>query len=234
MSLDHLIKRWNLKSGDELLPPEGYTTQITMVVAADGKHLILSDHEGQVDFWDLATGQRTQQIQPPHLGGINWLAQSSDGKWLAGGTSQDVRLFDLSTGKAVRDMYLGDNSDAKWSDTVKIRVAFAPGGKVLLSTSSKTPGVTAWDVQSGKRLWNTPGADPIIACDPSGRWIACGGNYGDQPIKWTFLDAITGKIVANRHHNSGVSQGTWRLPVSALCDRHRVCSGWLTNDHSTC
>src|SRR5205807_2446287 len=107
-------------------------------------HLILSDHEGQVDFWDVGTGRRVKQLQKSHLGGINCLAQSADGRWLAGGrTSQDVRLFDLSTGKVVRDMSLGDNSDAKYGDKVQ-RVAFDPAGRVLFGLSNKT-GVTAWE-----------------------------------------------------------------------------------------
>ncbi|HJZ92660.1 MAG TPA: sigma-70 family RNA polymerase sigma factor [Gemmataceae bacterium] len=196
VSYDHRVKRWDLKTGKELPLPEGYTTRTTLVAAADGKHLIVSDHEGQVDFWDLATGRRVKQIQRSHLGGINCLAQSADGRWLAGGrTSQDVRLFDLSTDKVVRDMYLADNSDStKYGDQVQ-RVAFDQSGKVLFSSSEKT-GVTAWEIPSGKKLWTRPGVGPYMARDPKGRWVAAGGGLGDGPIYWKLLDAKAGGVVA--------------------------------------
>ena len=196
VSQDHLIKRWDTKTGKELPLPEGYTTHTSIVVAADGKHLIVTDHEGQVDYWELATGKRVKQIQKPHLGGINDLAESADGKWLAGGrTSQDIRVFDLTTGKVVRDMPLGDNSEAKWGDQVQ-RVAFAPDGKVLYSTSEKT-GLTAWEVPGAKKLWNTPGTGSRLAVDPKGRWLACGGGFNNREQgQWRLHDARTGEVVA--------------------------------------
>ena len=197
VSQDHLVKRWDLKTGKELPLPEGYTTHVSQVVAADGKHLILTDHEGQVDYWDLAAGKRVKQLQKSHLGGINHLAESADGKWLAGGrTGQDVRLFDLTTGKVVRDMPLGDNSDVKWSDPVQ-RVAFAPDGKVVYSTSEKT-GLTAWEVPGGKKLWNVRATGPLLAVDPKGRWLAAGRSDGnDPPVRWDLLSARTGERIAS-------------------------------------
>ena len=195
-SYDHLIKRWDVKTGKELPLPEGYTTRTTLVTSADGKHVILSDHEGQVDFWDLATGKRVKQIQKSHLGGINCLGLSADGRWLAAGrTSQDVRLFDLSIEKVVRDIYLADNSDAtKYGDQVQ-RVQFDSSGKVMFSSSDKT-GVTAWEIPSGKKLWNTPGTGPLMAVDPTGRWIAGGGGYsGGRDVRWTLLDAKSGDVI---------------------------------------
>jgi WD40 repeat protein len=195
VSQDHLVKRWDTKSGKELPLPEGYTTHVSQVVATDGKHLILTDHEGQVDYWDLATGTRVKQLQKPFQGGINHLAESADGKWLAGGrTSQDVRLFDLSTEKVVRDMYLADNGPDRWNDQVQ-RVAFSPAGVVVYSTSAKT-GLTAWAVPDGKKVWNTPGAGPLLAVDPKGRWLATGTTYsGDRVKRWHLIEAKTGKEI---------------------------------------
>jgi WD40 repeat protein len=196
ISQDHLVKRWDTKTGKELPLPEGYTTHVSQVVAADGKHLILTDHQGQIDYYDLATGTRVKQVQKPFQGGINHLAESADGKWLAGGrTSQDVRLFDLSTTKVVRDMYLADNGPDRWNDQVQ-RVAFSPDGSVVYSTSAKT-GLTAWAVPDGKKVWNTPGAGPLLAVDPKGRWLATGTTYsGDRDKRWHLLDAKTGKEIA--------------------------------------
>ncbi|HKB02418.1 MAG TPA: sigma-70 family RNA polymerase sigma factor, partial [Gemmataceae bacterium] len=203
VSYDHLVKRWDLKTGNELPLPEGYSFQTRMVATADGKRLIIADHEGKVDLWDLATGRRTVQIQGSHPGGINCLAQSADGRWLAAGsTSQNVRLFDLSTGQVVRDMNLGADAEAKRADVFE-RLAFDPAAKVLFSTSDRT-GVTAWNVSSGKKLWNQPEVGLYLACDPKGRWVATGGLPGqrlgnaddDKPKYWKLLDGKNGEVVA--------------------------------------
>jgi WD40 repeat protein len=196
VSQDHLIKRWDTKTGKELPLPEGYTTHVSQVVAADGKHLILTDHQGQVDFYELATGRRVKQLQKPFQGGINDLVESADGKWLAGGrTSQDVRLFDLTTGKVVRDMYLADNGPDRWNDQVQ-RVAFAPDGSVVYCTSPKS-GLTAWEVPGGKKSWNVPGIGPLLAVDPKGRWLASGTpNFDSREKRWHLLNAKTGEKIA--------------------------------------
>jgi WD40 repeat protein len=195
VSQDHLIKRWDTKTGKELPLPEGYTTHVSQVIAGDGKHLILTDHQGQVDYYDLATGKRVKQIQKPFQGGINSLVESADGKWLAGGrTSQDIRLFDLTTGKVVRDIFLKDNGPDRWNDQVQ-RVAFAPNSEVVYSTSHNT-GLTAWQVPDGKKLWNASGTDTILAVDPKGRWLALGGGYQRDHVQWTLIDAKSGATIA--------------------------------------
>lgn len=193
---DHLVKRWDVKTGKELPLPEGYTTHIAQVIAGDGKHLILTDHEGQIDSWDLATGKRVKQLQKSHLGGINHLAESADGKWLAGGrTGQDVRLFDLTTGKVVWDRPLGDNLEAKWSDPVQ-RVGFSPDGTIVYATSQQTE-LTAWEVPGGKKLWKIRTAGYLLTVDPAGRWLATGKSFGaGLPIWLDLWDARTGAAVA--------------------------------------
>jgi RNA polymerase sigma factor (sigma-70 family) len=191
--LDHQIRRWELKTGKELPFPEGYRTITAMLPSTDGKHVIVGDHAGALDFWDVSRGRRVKQLPGAEQGGINCLAQSADGRWLAGGrTSQDIRLFDLSTGRTVRDIHL-EKPEPVWSDHV-VRVAFSPDGKVLFDSSART-GVTAWEVSSGKRLWNTAGQPTLMACDPKGRWIATGGGYGEPPIRWNLLEAKSGNVL---------------------------------------
>lgn len=191
--LDHQVRRWDLKTGKELPFPDGYRTIATMLPTVDGKHVVVADHAGVVDFWDVGTGRRTSQLKGAEQGGVNCMAQSADGRWLAcGRTSQDIRLFDLSTGKSVRDIHL-EKQEPVWSDHI-VRVAFSQDGKVLYNTTAKT-GVTAWEVPSGKRLWNTPGQPTVMSCDPTGRWIATGGSLDNPPIRWNLLDAKSGKVL---------------------------------------
>jgi WD40 repeat protein len=195
VSEDHLVKRWDTKTGKELPPPEGYATRTSMVVAAAGKHLIVADYEGQIDYWDLATGKRVNQLQKLCLSGINALAESADGKSLAGGrTGRNICLVDLTAGKVVGDVPLDGRSDSRWPDRVQ-RVAFAPNGKAMYSTSGQT-GLTAWEMPGGKKLWNAPATGTGLAVDPKGRWLAVSRPYLGPPVQWDLLDAKTGTLIA--------------------------------------
>lgn len=190
---DKVIRRWDLKTGKQLPLPDGYMTQTAVVPTPDGKHLIVADHEGRVDYWDLTTGKLANVLQPGKTGGIDCVAVSADGRWLAGGrTLQDVKLVDLRTGKEERIIPLVEKPDPKGGDHVK-RVAFSPDGKVLLTGSQQT-GVTAWEVPSGKKLWNAM-VGHLLAFDPKGRWVVAGGGFADPPIRFAVLDAKTGEVI---------------------------------------
>ena len=193
MGGDRLIRRWDSKSGKQLPLPEGYITQTVPIASADGKHIIVADHAGAIDFWNVQTGKRDKQLQPNGSYGIDCLAISPDGKWLAGGrTTQDVQLWNLTADKMERTIPLVEKPDEKGGDHVK-RVAFSPDSKVLYTASGKT-GITAWEVPSGKKIWNAPVIGTLLSVDPKGRWLATGGG-NDRPVKWTMLDAKTGKPV---------------------------------------
>jgi RNA polymerase sigma factor (sigma-70 family) len=194
MGNDKLVRRWDLKTGKELPLPDGYTTQTAVVPTRDGKNLIVVDHAGNIDYWDLSTGKHVKKLQGGRAGGLDCVAVSADGRWLAGGrTLQDVQLWNLAAGKLERFIPLVENPDTRGGDHVK-RVAFSPDSKLVLSGSGKT-GVTAWEVPSGKKVWNSPQAGPLLAYDPTGRWIACGtgGVFRDPPITFTILDPKTGE-----------------------------------------
>lgn len=214
-SLDHQIRRCNLKTGKELPLPDGYRTQTSVLPTVDSKHVVVADHAGLVDFWDLRTGRRTKQLKGAESGGVNCLAQSPDGRWLAcGRTSQDIRLFDLSTDTVARDIHL-EKPEPVWGDHL-VRVAFAPDNKTLYSSTAKT-GVIAWELSSGKRLWNVSGSLQFMACDPTGNLIAAGGGYGEPPVRWTLIDAKTGKQLATPEieideRNDVKNERTQRIP----------------------
>jgi WD40 repeat protein len=194
MGGDRLIKRWDLKTGKQMPTPEGYTTQTAAVPSTDGKHLIVVDHAGAIDYWDLATGKHVKQLQAGKSGGIDCVATSSDGRWFAGGrTVQDVQLWDLSTGKLERTIPLVEKPDDKGGDHVK-RVYFRRDGKVLFTGSGKT-GVTAWEVPTGKKLWNANPGGTVSACDPTGHWIGTGGGFNNEQVQLTVLDGNTGQVL---------------------------------------
>jgi WD40 repeat protein len=195
MGYNRVIHRWDLKTNKRLPLPEGYETTVVMLPAQDGKHLYVGDHATQLDRWDLATGKKLQQLSPIGSGGMNCLAQSPDGQLLAcGRVLQDVQLWDLKTGKVARTLTFGDKPDRSGGDQVQ-RVAFGPGGKMVVATTPKT-GTTAWEVESGKKLWQVPPTGTLVAIDPNGRSIVTAGGSWTRPIKWTDLNPATGETVA--------------------------------------
>ena len=192
--MDRLVRRWDLKTLKELPLPDGYITQTAVVPLPDRKTLLVVDHQGAMDAWDLASGKLVKRFQGQKSGGIDCVAVSADGRWFAGGrTTQDVTLWDLAAGKQERIIPLVEKPDPKGSDHVK-RVAFSSDGKVLFTGSGKT-GVTAWEVPTGKKLWNTPSPGAWLAVDPQGRWVATGGGFNHQQIQWTLLSATTGEVL---------------------------------------
>ncbi|HEY1376246.1 MAG TPA: WD40 repeat domain-containing protein, partial [Gemmataceae bacterium] len=81
MGFDRLIRLWDLKTNKELPLPDGYITQTAVVPLPDRKTMLVADHAGRLDRWDLATGKLLQQLQPPKSGGIDCVAVSADGRW---------------------------------------------------------------------------------------------------------------------------------------------------------
>jgi RNA polymerase sigma factor (sigma-70 family) len=191
------VHRWDLKTGTQLPTPTGYATQTAAVPLTDGKQLLVADHVGKIDLWDLATGRFVKELQPGNSGGIDCVAVSADGRWLAcGRTVQDAQIWDLKTGKLEKFIPLVENPDGTGGDHVK-RVAFSLDSKTLLTGSAKTS-ITAWTVPDGKQLWSTrglPGVGHLAAWDPRGRLVAAGGGSGNRQVHWTALDPTTGAVV---------------------------------------
>jgi WD40 repeat protein len=191
---DKLVRRWDLKTGKQLPLPEGYLTQTAVVPTPDGKHLLVADHGGALDVYDLATAKRVKAIQSSvGMHGMDCVAVSDDGRWFAGGrTIQDVRLYDLKAGKEERVIPMVEKPDTKGSDHVK-RVAFGPGGKVLYTATGQT-GTTAWEIPGGKQLWRAAGG-PLVAVDPRGRWVVSGGGFNSEAVRWALLDTADGQVI---------------------------------------
>lgn len=208
---DKLVRRWDLRAGKQLPLPEGYITQTTVAPTPDGKYLMVADHGGSLDVWDLATGKKAKVLQQSSgKYGMDCVAVSDDGRWLAGGrTVQDIKLFDLAAGKEARVIPLVEKPDTKGSDHVK-RVEFGPGGKVLYSGSEHT-GTTAWEVPTGRQLWRAAGGH-LLTVDPRGRWVGSGGGFNSEVIQWRLLNAATGEQlrlvdVAQEEPEGGAQQG---------------------------
>ena len=101
MGNDKLVRRWDLKTNKELPLPEGYTTQTAVVPTTDGKHLIVVDHAGHLDYWDLASGKHVKQLlkgRGPAESIASRFPPTADGS-PADGHCRTFELWDLAAGK---------------------------------------------------------------------------------------------------------------------------------------
>jgi WD40 repeat protein len=133
--------RWDLGKGE--------SWRHALAFSPDGKTLAV-DNSRSVRLFDLKTGALLREIPVKGDGWVLALAFSPDGKRLATGTRshQDggplgLQLWDVASGKKLRESPLAGYSGAVWSMT------FSPDGGLLApGGSGKT--VPLWDVASGK------------------------------------------------------------------------------------
>ncbi len=128
------------------------------------------DLNGGVRLFDPARGEAIRSVRGHKHMAIS-LVFSADSKLLATGGSQhddDVRLWDVASGKGVRVIQTG---------TIVPAVVFSPDGKVLASGQGDGR-VVLWDVATGKEqriLKGGPDSVRVVAFSPDGRLLAAAG-----------------------------------------------------------
>jgi RNA polymerase sigma factor (sigma-70 family) len=190
-----------------------------MAVTPDGKGLVTTD--GQLQYWDLATGKPAypDNADLGHVGEVTALAFEASGKRLVtAGLDDSVRVWDLGTGKPVQVWRPGDPqhpSPPTGNRPVEPGVlGSSPDGRWVVRRGEGR--LTVWDEREGKlgRELPLPDAGPgavsptvlhaHITADGS-RVVAVTGpvgfivTNGNLPVKATHSlatwDVSTGKLV---------------------------------------
>jgi WD40 repeat protein len=165
-----LIHLWDPHQGKSLSRSAASSpTPVAMSLSPDGSRLAANGSSGLL-VWETA-GQKPlfalDEEKPVHV-----LADSPDGRWIAGGTDEYIRLWEAGNGQP-RGLCEGPREPI----TV---LAFSPDSQTLASGSAL--GMTVW-------LWNTEDGDPkllipdpldgctveALAFHPAGRLLAVGG-----------------------------------------------------------
>ncbi len=159
---------------------------------SDGRELLVAHTDGIIRRWSCTSGQVTAALAG-HVGPVNQLAISPNGRWLAAATrnvsdtqSRTLHVWDLLSGKLA------------WSEdahrTVAFGVAFTPDSRRLASCGDRT--VKVWDVVSGDRIASYSGPmQPVrrVAYNSEGTMFAACSADGHMFI-W---DATSGKLMAD-------------------------------------
>ncbi|WP_433361932.1 caspase, EACC1-associated type [Streptosporangium sp. CA-115845] len=139
----------------------------------DGKTLAVSETDGTIRLWDVATHRPIGTPLTGHQDVVPSVAFSPDGKTLASaGLDGTVRLWNVATHRPIGAPLTG-HSEFVWA------VAFSPDGHTLASAGNDKT-IRLWDIsahrQLGVPLTGHQGPVYTVAYSPDGRTLATAGD----------------------------------------------------------
>jgi WD40 repeat protein len=165
MDKDKVLRRWDTQTGKELghYEPAFENSIRAIVVSPDGKRVAAAGTRGDLYLWELAGGKllhkltATQMPDLTVLTGLDSLAFSPDGQWLAGGSFMRLVLWETDSGKVAQVFPNGSGG--------AFHVRFARDGKQITTVTEFFgtrgnagedlliyPQVRHWDVDGGKEI----------------------------------------------------------------------------------
>jgi WD40 repeat protein len=187
--LDRTVRLWKVATGEETLRRSHAEKASGVAVRPDGKLLASVSLDGIVRTWDLPGGKPVQTLEHGASGVLLRVAFSHDGKLLASGSEEAVKLWDGRTGAPLRSLPTPGSG----------LLAFSPDGDVLWTARHDHRGGTPhaarrWQVVTGKPLTNMPllsiGGWANHALSPDSRTLAALATH-DKVVR--LYDTATGR-----------------------------------------
>ena len=179
------IHLWDLGKNKEIGILEGHSNAvITLVFSGDGKRLASEARDRRIIVWEVSSGKRLFSHTKDRWH-IMSVALSSDGAMLASGDFGRIHLWDVQSGKKIREFRESAEGDMGRVYTL----AFSRDG-VKLASGGVDDRVRIWDVALGKELLQLEGHDKIckstslysgcsvysLAFSPDGRLLSSGSS----------------------------------------------------------
>lgn len=151
-SWDRTIKLWNIKTGRQIKTFENYIAPVYAIIfSPDGKTLASASDSGKMILWNVETGKKintfeinsSQTFLTQYNSFSNSIAFTPDGKFLASGSYELIKLWDIKTGRQ-REI-ITNHKDYVSS------VAFSQDGRILAS-GSRDNKINLWDVKTGRLI----------------------------------------------------------------------------------
>jgi WD40 repeat protein len=208
---------WDL-SGRREVRRLGSERVLGVAFSPDGQWLASASFNGTIRLLDIPNAQERRAF-PGHTGKVlpygtkfSPVAFSPNGRALASGYSNSVKLWDLATGRELGTL-VGHTGLVQ-------ALSFSPDGRRLASAGlDKT--VKLWEVSTGRELHTMAHQAPevhAVAFSPDGRWLASAGNDGTVRL-W---DAATGREWRTLSAHRGTVHAVTFSP-----DGRRLASGGL-------
>ncbi len=170
-SPNHIIRLWNIDTGELRGTFDGYEEILALAFSPDGT--VLASSGGGPNYPIRLWNVENRHLQDTLLGHTNWISAlsfSADGKTLVSGSEDNtIRLWDIQTGKlkGLLDEHRDDVNS----------VVFSPDGRTLASCSSDGT-IQLWDMHIGRTFAilrgsaKFPAGVNAIAFSPDGQTLA--------------------------------------------------------------
>ena len=181
---DQTARVWDRSSASTLLTLEGHTRPVRDgAISADGRQIMTASGDRTARVWDAATGRLLLTLE--HDSGVEAVAVSPDGAWLATGTFDDAvaHLWDLDTRRRLRSLH---------HQGPVVDLAFSPDGSRFASASwDQTP--RAWDLEPADAIVPLAAVRRIdaVAFSPDGSRLVTAHADGSAGVR----DARTGTLL---------------------------------------
>lgn len=217
-SYDKTIRLWDVGTGREVRVFEGHSNWVkSAVFSPDGKYILSGNYMdiNNLKLWDITTGKEAANFKGhTNMGKVSSLAFSPDGRLIIYGSSDTLRLREVSTGDEIKS-FTG-HSKAVTS------VAFSPDGKYVLSGSEDND-IKLWEVSEGKEIKTFRGhTDEVfsVCFSPDGKYVLSGSR--DNTLK--LWDISSGRVIRTFTGHSG-----WILSVAFSPNGKHAVSGGRDN-----
>jgi WD40 repeat protein len=150
----------------------------TIAFSPDGKTLISSDSEGQVQMWDISTAKRHSTLRGPQKITNAVSVASADGITLANEQRRHIRLWKFRP-NTTEPIVTDTNSDSKFGYGTVV-MTLSPDATRLAATSSdghEIYPIWLWDANTGELLFTLEGHTRWIralAFSPDSKTLASG------------------------------------------------------------
>jgi WD40 repeat protein len=165
------LMEWDLEVGKDTRTLREHPGGV-FALSAGGKRLFSAGADRTIKMWDL--DWRAEGRKPPeptltlrgHTNRVTSLALSADGKRLCSAALQEIKVWDLETGKEALTLSNGGGVSS---------LALAPDGKLLFAAGK---GITVWSLEEGKARFTLEKSDDFtsLAVAADGKSLFSGGS----------------------------------------------------------
>ena len=197
------IRLWNTETGGEVAIPladlsAGFRNipwVWSLAFSPDSKRLVSGTSKGEIQMWDVATGEALIAFAKSKVLRARALAFSPDGALLAAGTHGHIHLWEMDTTHELLPISIGHRRDRSSTDSAELLelLVFSPDGEVLVSGFYNGT-IQLWDVKTGEKIAALDGHTKrvnTLAFSPDGTMLVSAATDGTI-LLWDWNEVLTG------------------------------------------